>query len=126
MREEFSTVLALSLCDSSLSSASFSRLSCVFEAASEFFRKIVVFACSHQSSLLERWLVRKIPEVTGGTECDEIDSINRTQSLLFTSAVPRWAGGWERLNRLCCWESRFLVNNKYEREHQMNGHAESL
>jgi hypothetical protein len=35
-------------------------------------------------------------------------------------------GGWERLNRLCCWQSRFLVNNKYEREHQMKGHAESL
>ena len=32
-------------------------------------------------------------EVIGGTEYDEIDSINRTQSLLFTSAVPRRAGG---------------------------------
>jgi hypothetical protein len=39
----------------------------------------------------------KEPEVIGGTEYDKIDSINRTQSLLFTSAVPRRAGGWERL-----------------------------
>jgi hypothetical protein len=36
------------------------------------------------------------PEVIAGTEYDKIDSINRTQSLLFTSAVDG-AGGWERL-----------------------------
>ena len=28
--------------------------------------------------------------------------------------------------RLCCWQSRFVVNNKHESEQQMKGHAESL
>ena len=33
--------------------------------------------------------------------------------------------GKKAFDRLCCWQSRFLANNKYEREHQMKGH-ESL
>ena len=46
---------------------------------------------SHKASAAW-WLVWKNPEVITGTKDDLIDSINRTQSLLFTSA-PR-AGGW--------------------------------